>query len=33
MVVGLYKMVGEEIRQPLGINNTSGEDDFFTSSS
>ena len=28
MVVGLYKMVGEEIRQPLGINNTSGEDDF-----
>ena len=28
MVVSWYKMVGEEIRRPLGINNTSGEDDF-----
>ena len=27
-VVGWYKMVGEEIRRPLGINNTSGQDDF-----
>ena len=25
---GCYKMVGEEIRRSLGINNTSGGDDF-----